>query len=140
MLSRCDLPTTPGYKYYGGRGIKVCDRWRRYENFLSDMGARPPDTSLDRIDNDGNYEPSNCRWATRKQQRRNNRANHAITFNGETLTLAEWAEKAGMPRQRLRTRIVRDGWAIEKAITTPKDRGGGGKGIKQKRPDRYRQD
>ena len=73
MIDRCTRESAPNYYLYGGRGITVCERWRRFEDFLKDMGERPIDRTLDRVDNDGNYEPGNCRWATRSEQQRNKR-------------------------------------------------------------------
>jgi len=73
MLTRCHCPTVNKFKHYGGRGIKVCERWRTFQNFLADMGDRPPGTTLDRINGDGDYEPGNCRWATHEEQMENRR-------------------------------------------------------------------
>jgi hypothetical protein len=96
---------------YGGRGIKVCDSWRRYENFLADVGRAPTkDHSLDRIDPDGNYEKSNCRWATPKVQGRNKRSHHLVTIGQERKCVADWAEQAGIPYGTLLYRI-RTGWS-----------------------------
>jgi hypothetical protein len=89
------------YKYYGGRGITVCERWSSYENFLADMGECPDGLSLDRINVNGNYEPSNCRWATKDQQARNKRRNRFYTYNGKTMCLADWIrEITGNPSER----------------------------------------
>jgi hypothetical protein len=82
---------------YGGRGITVCKRWTSFSSFLADMGSKPtPQHTIERIDNDGNYEPSNCRWATRKEQARNKRRNIRVTRNGETRVISEWAELIGV--------------------------------------------
>lgn len=118
MIQRCHNANAKTYPFYGGRGIKVCYEWRNsFEAFFKDMGERPKGKSLDRINNDGNYEPSNCRWATNKQQKRNRRTTTMLTFNGETLALPDWAEKLGIKRKILERR-VRDGWPIEKALST----------------------
>jgi hypothetical protein len=119
MRSRCNNPNSREYANYGGRGIKVCERWDLFENFVADMGIRPDGYSIDRIDNNGNYEPSNCRWATTKQQLNNRRVNRVLELNGERKTMAEWADKLGVRWDLLRCRIDRYGWTIEKALTTP---------------------
>src|SRR4051812_19002765 len=88
------------YPYYGGRGIKLCDRWQDFNNFLADMDRRPSkDHSIDRIDSNGDYSPENCRWATRKEQMRNKSDNVLLTLNGETYCVAEWAERLGLTQQ-----------------------------------------
>lgn len=121
LKNRCDSPDCPQYASYGGRGIRVCDRWsNRFEDFLTDMGPRPsPNHSIDRYpDNDGNYEPGNCRWATRKEQNRNRRSSLFLAAFGQALTLAEWSEKTGIDRQTIRQRL-KHGWTAEKALGTP---------------------
>ena len=119
MRSRCYRKSCHAYHNYGGRGIFVCDRWDRFENFYSDMGPRPsPNHSIERIDNNGIYSPQNCRWATRKEQQNNMRVNNTITHNGITLNVTEWAEKLNINRATLFTRL-RHGWSAEKVLTTP---------------------
>lgn len=119
MKFRCENPNSREYAVYGGRGIKVCERWQKFENFLEDMGKRPKGKTLDRIDVDGNYEPSNCRWATPKEQARNRRNNTLITYNGKTQTLVEWEEETGIYSGTISMRIKQYGWSVEKALTTP---------------------
>lgn len=92
MIARCDNPNHLSYKYYGGRGIKVCDRWYDLLSFAEDMGPRPKRLTIDRIDNNGNYEPSNCRWVTYKQNSRNKRSNRIIEYHGIKKCISEWAE------------------------------------------------
>ncbi len=118
MISRCSHPSNPIYKHYGARGITVCSRWLNYENFIKDMGVKPENRSLDRIDNNGDYSPENCRWADSKQQARNKRNNHLITYNGETRCCAEWSEIYGVPASKIRARINK-GWDLESALKTP---------------------
>jgi hypothetical protein len=119
MLDRCRRPKHPYYDRYGGRGIKVCERWVRFENFYADMGPRPsPKHSLDRVDNDGDYEPENCRWATQKQQVRNRSNTRKLVFRGQTRSMGAWAEMVGIDYRLLWIRL-RNGWSVEQALTTP---------------------
>lgn len=122
MLSRGNNPNDHAYPRYGGRGIKVCEKWHKFKNFFKDMGQRPKGTTIDRINNDGNYEPENCRWATKKTQQRNRQVNIRITFNGETHCLSAWAEKIGITGGTLRYRIKK--WPLEKALTLISKNGG----------------
>lgn len=118
MKHRCLNANSRGYINYGGRGISVCDRWvASFENFYADMGPKllPQDT-IDRIDNNGNYEPLNCRWASRKVQSSNRRTARKITYKGEKMTAPELSEKCGVPLPRLITRLRR-GWTIERATS-----------------------
>jgi hypothetical protein len=120
MRQRCNNRENAAFPRYGGRGITVCERWSIFDNFLADMGRRPSsDHSLDRINNDGNYEPGNVRWATALQQSLNTRRNRLITFNGETRTLSEWTACLGFHGWTLGQRIRKCGWSIERAFTTP---------------------
>lgn len=119
MIARCYNQKHPAFENYGARGISVCDRWKMVENFLLDMWPRPSSKhSLDRINNNGNYEPSNCRWATDKEQQRNKRNNCLLTFNGETLCCATWAERLNI-RPGVIVNRLRSGWSEERALTTP---------------------
>lgn len=96
MRGRCNDPNNDSFKYYGGRGIKVCERWNIFENFLKDMGEPPKKHQLDRIDSNGNYEPSNCRWANRLTNMRNTSINKIITVFGETNCVSFFTEKYGL--------------------------------------------
>lgn len=118
MHQRCGNLNNPGFHRYGGRGIKVCDRWNSFENFLADMGEKPAGMFIERVDNDGDYEPSNCRWATRSEQQRNRRNNRVVTHAGVTLCLKDWALRVGMPPNTLYGRLDK-GWDFERAITAP---------------------
>ena len=110
-------------KYYYDRGIKVCGSWNDFKNFKDDMGKKPVGTTLDRIDNDGNYEPGNCRWATRKQQANNTRKTRILSFNGENKPLSVWAEEIGIKSKTLLSRLNDYGWSVEKSLTTPVKKG-----------------
>lgn len=120
MKRRCLNSSSPGWENYGGRGIKVCDRWLdSFENFAFDMGPHPgKGYSLERIDNNGDYTPENCKWATRKEQSRNRRANKLLTYQGETLPISVWAERIGVKENTIFSRL-RYGWSIEETLSKP---------------------
>lgn len=121
IINRCYSKDLSDWPLYGGRGIRVCDRWRySFENFLLDMGNTYKEgLTIDRKNNDGNYEPGNCRWATQKQQQRNRRNNHSVTFNGKTQCIAAWADELKIKESTLGMRLGRYGWSVEKALTKP---------------------
>lgn len=120
MRKRCCKSNHQAFADYGGRGIKICERWQTsFSAFLADMGPRPtPKHQLNRIDNDGNYEPSNCNWVLQSENMRNTRYSRLLTFQEITLTLVEWTERTGIPENTIRERIRR-GWSVEKSLTTP---------------------
>lgn len=116
MKSRCQDKSD---KDYGGRGISVCSRWQEFKNFFDDMAPTyKPGLWIERINNNGNYEPSNCTWATRKEQLNNKRSNHLLTFKGETMPISMWAPRVGGNKDLLYIRLRR-GWSVERALSTP---------------------
>ena len=112
MIKRCTKPWCDSYPNYGGRGIKVCDRWLSFENFLADMGEKPEGLTLERVDNDGDYTPENCVWATRKAQQANRRG--AIKVDGVPLKVV--CEERGLKYGTVVARIRRYGWTIDRAV------------------------
>ena len=123
MNARCSNPRDANYPRYGGRGIVVCERWASsFENFHADMGPRPPGMSLDRKNNDGNYTPRNCRWATARQQNRNYSRNRVLTWKRKTKSMIEWAEETGLPYSTIESR-VRLGWPADRVLSTPRPAG-----------------
>ena len=106
MIQRCTNKKNIDYKNYGGRGIKVCESWRVFSNFFEDMGNAPIGKTIDRINNNGNYEKENCRWATLGQQANNKQNNHYVTYNGETHTLAEWSRINNLSIHTIESRIT----------------------------------
>ena len=119
MKSRCFNPNHKNYLDYGGRGIKVCDLWLNFENFLADMGLKPTAKySIDRIDNDGDYCPDNCKWYTQTEQVNNRRSNRLITIDDVTLTIAQWAKKMGFGKKVIGDRL-KLGWSEFDAVMTP---------------------
>lgn len=116
MRRRCFNPKHPHFKYYGGRGITACEEWANdFLAFLADMGKRPEGMELDREDNDGNYEPSNCRWTTREKQNENRRATIRLTFQGRTQLLKDWAKEIGLSYDCIKQRNKR-GLSVEQIL------------------------
>lgn len=124
MRTRCCNKNCAAYKYYGGRGIKICQRWMdSFENFLTDMGERPSmKHTLDRIDNNGDYSMENCRWATQLEQKNNTRKNTFLSFNGKTQTIAYWARELNLSQATISGRHQK-GWSDEDCLSTPESFG-----------------
>jgi len=119
MRARCMNPNASNYAKYGGRGITVCDRWRSFENFLTDMGECMDESmTIERKNINLGYSPDNCRWATRKEQNRNTSANHMLFYKGKSLCIGEWAELLDMNSRTIMSRLNK-GWSIEKALGMP---------------------
>jgi hypothetical protein len=135
MKSRCNNPNRPEYKRYGGRGIKVCERWlKSFQNFYDDMGQRPSKYhQIDRINNDGNYEPANCKWVMPSENANNTSANRLITWNGETRTITEWARSLNLNRAAIGKRLA-NGWTVEQSLTIP-NLNGQYRGLRHKTPE-----
>lgn len=119
MKARCFYEKHEAFDNYGGRGITVCDKWLKFAGFLEDMGVKPAGKELDRIDPNGNYEPSNCRWVTRQENVDNRRCTQMITHNGVTKPLTHWARDLGITRKALKRRLDRN-WPVSRAVTTGK--------------------
>lgn len=117
LVKRCSSPYSKDWDRYGGRGISVCERWLRFEGFYEDMGDAPEGMTLDRIDNNGNYEKSNCRWSTRQEQAANTRRTKYIEYRGESLILSGWARRLGMSTASFIYRLRN--WSIDDVMTRP---------------------
>ena len=116
MIQRCTDLRCKDYKWYGARGIRVCERWTNFRNFFADMGVRPEGTSIDRINGEGHYQPDNCRWADKFQQKHNRADNLLLTFQGRTQPAILWARERGINRSTLYSRI-RAGWTTSRALS-----------------------
>ena len=122
MRNRCGRPATKNFADYGGRGIRVCEAWNARDGFIAfyrDMGPRPPGFTIEREDNDGDYEPSNCSWQPRSVQSRNKRNTREITARGRTQTLIDWARELGCSPGAILFRLNAEGWDEERAVTEP---------------------
>lgn len=123
MVNRCTNPNNHCYHRYGGAGIRVCDRWRRYENFLADMGRKPsPKHSIDRIDGNKGYSPENCRWATKLEQARNRRSLKPLVIGDTSRLLCEWSEISGIDVRQIWARL-KLGWSPQDAVFAPLQQG-----------------
>lgn len=118
MRDRCSNPSNKKFDYYGGKGIKVCQRWDDFSLFLADMGTRPPGLTIDRINADGDYEPCNCRWATRKEQSRNREYCRRVVWDGKEQLLWKLADEYGVPVHTVHQRLNR-GWSLDRTLTQP---------------------
>jgi hypothetical protein len=120
MMDRCFNPQSPAYPNYGGRGITVCERWHDVSNFVADLESiHKKGLEMDRIDNDGNYEPDNIRFVTRKVNSDNRRTGRLLTYQGKTQSLTRWAEEVGVPFKTLHNRLTVEGWSVERTLSTP---------------------
>lgn len=115
MRARCRNPNNSDYANYGGRGVQVCERWNSFEAFLADMGPRPAGQTIDRVDVNGNYEPTNCRWADARTQANNKRSNSVIEYQGRKQTLQQWSDEFGLESSKIRWRMAQ-GWPLEKVF------------------------
>lgn len=119
MTQRATNPNDPNYEYYSGRGIGVCERWLKFENFFEDMGYAPSSKhTLERMENDKGYYKENCKWATMKEQSKNKRNNKVIEYNGDRKCLVDWCDVYGLEKKTLSSRLIK-GWSVEAALTTP---------------------
>lgn len=122
MKSRCYDPKRDAFKNYGGRSIRVCEAWHKFEAFYRDMGDPPKGATLERKDNNKDYSPDNCGWVSREAQANNRRDNRLVTFNNETLTVMQWVKRTGLSRSTLYNRLDNPRWSIERALTKPSQR------------------
>lgn len=119
MKQRCsDKSTGKSRRLYYDKGIRICDRWKDFGNFVTDMGIPMKSMTIDRIDGNGNYEPENCRWATKKEQANNTAANHQLSYDGKKMNITQWSEQIGIKQNTIVWRLMR-GWSVEKALTKP---------------------
>jgi len=120
MKTRCLNKNSVDYENYGGRGIKICNEWLKFDNFYEDMGERPEGKTLERVCNDGDYNKYNCVWATIQEQNDNRSVSLSLTFNDKTMTFKKWADSLGLKYDTLWKRIYVSGWSLDKALTLPK--------------------